>query len=108
QALEEEAFPFEEKAIEVHVKNLESLQAGVLNPWTEKSLAKLAELMPGRYAKNEMSGGFLDQIDTYAYRSPIPNAGPEMDEAEAADPTEPVKTTRLDPHAGEGGDHDNP
>ena len=27
--------------------------------------------MPGRYAKNEISGGYLGSIDTYAYRMPI-------------------------------------
>jgi tetratricopeptide (TPR) repeat protein len=69
-ALEEEAFPFEEKAIEFHEKNLELLQAGVFNPWTEKSLGELAGLVPGRYAKAEMSTGFLGAIDRYVYRSP--------------------------------------
>jgi hypothetical protein len=63
-ALEEEAFPFEEQAIDLHEKNLELLQAGVLNAWTEKSLGKLVELMPGRYARNEMSSGFLSVIDS--------------------------------------------
>jgi len=69
-ALEEEAFPFEEKAIDVHEKNLELLRAGLFNPWTEKSLGRLAVLMPGRYAKNELSSGYLGSIDSYAYRSP--------------------------------------
>ena len=69
-ALEEEAFPFEEKAIEFHEKNLELLQAGVFNPWTEKSLGELAALVPGRYAKAEMSTGFLGTLDRYVYRSP--------------------------------------
>jgi len=32
---------------------------------------KLAVLMPGRYAKNEISSGYLGSIDTYAYRMPI-------------------------------------
>jgi len=68
--IEEEAFPFEERAIEVHEKNLELLANGVFNPWIEKSLDHLADLMPGRYAKFEISTGFLDSIDTYAYRSP--------------------------------------
>ncbi len=49
--LDEAAFPFEEKAIKVHEKNMESLHAGVFNTWTEKSLDRLAVLMPGRYAK---------------------------------------------------------
>jgi cellulose synthase operon protein C len=69
-ALDEEAFPFEEKAIALHTKNLEMMQAGVTNDWTEKSLGRLGELMPGRYAKKEMSSGFLETIDTYVYRSP--------------------------------------
>ena len=69
--LDEAAFPFEEKAIKVHEKNMESLHAGVFNTWTEKSLGRLAVLMPGRYAKNEMSSGFIGAMDRYAYRSPL-------------------------------------
>jgi tetratricopeptide (TPR) repeat protein len=61
-ALDEEAFPFEEKAIGVHEKNMELLRAGVYNEWTEKSLGKLAELVPGRYAKHEASSGFLGAL----------------------------------------------
>lgn len=57
--LDETAFPFEEKAIKVHEKNMELLHAGILNAWTEKSLSRLVELMPGRYAKPEKSSGFL-------------------------------------------------
>ena len=30
----------------------------------------LAELVPGRYARDELSAGFLPSIETYAYRSP--------------------------------------
>jgi len=69
-ALDEEAFPFEEKALEVHEKNLELMRAGVYGAWIEKSLAKLAERMPGRYAKPEASSGFLASLDGYAYRPP--------------------------------------
>ncbi|MGH9870040.1 MAG: tetratricopeptide repeat protein [Candidatus Polarisedimenticolia bacterium] len=70
-ALEEEAFPFEEKAIDLHEKNLESYRAGVFNTWTEKSFAKLVELMPGSYARSEMSAGFLGTIGTFVYRTPV-------------------------------------
>jgi tetratricopeptide (TPR) repeat protein len=69
--LDETAFPFEEKAIKVHEKNMELLHAGVLDEWTEKSLSRLAELMPGRYAKNEVSSGFLGGIESYVYRAPV-------------------------------------
>src|SRR5262249_28393715 len=61
--LDETAFPFEEKAINVHEKNMELLHAGVFNEWTDKSLSRLTELMPGRYAKHETSSAFLGAID---------------------------------------------
>jgi len=70
-ALDEEAFPFEEKAIDVHEKNVELLHAGVLNEWTEKSLGRLSELMPGRYAKNE-SSSFLGVIESDVQGSSAP------------------------------------
>jgi tetratricopeptide (TPR) repeat protein len=69
-ALESEAFPFEERAIAVHEKNLELMRSGVYNGWIEKSLTRLAELEPGRYAKAEISSGFLDSIDQYTYHVP--------------------------------------
>jgi len=69
--LDEVAFPFEEKAINVHEKNMELLHAGVFNSWTEKSLSRLTELMPGRYAKHEMSSGFLGAIDSDVHGSPV-------------------------------------
>ena len=68
--IEEEAYPFEEQAIEVHAKNHELIAAGIYNPWVQKSLDRLAILMPGRYAKNESSEGFVGSIDYYAYRMP--------------------------------------
>jgi outer membrane protein assembly factor BamD (BamD/ComL family) len=70
--LEEEAFPFEERSIDVHEKNLELMRSGVYNDWIEKSLARLAEVMPGRYAKFEESSGLIDSLEHYAYR--VPNA----------------------------------
>ncbi len=68
--LEEEAFPFEEKSIEVHEKNLELMSAGVFNSWIEKSIAELAVVMPGRYAKFDARPGLLNSITTYTYRTP--------------------------------------
>ena len=69
--IEEEAYPFEEQAIDVHAKNHELLASGIYNPWVQKSLDRLAILMPGRYAKNESSEGFVGSISYYAYRMPI-------------------------------------
>src|SRR5581483_8667147 len=70
EQLEQEAFPFEEKAIAVHEKNLELMRRGVYNSWTQKSLARLAALKPGRYAKAEISSGFVGSLDRYSYRQP--------------------------------------
>ena len=79
--IEEEAYPFEERAIGVHEENFELLASGIYNPWVQKSLNRLAVLMPGRYAKNEISGGFMGSIDIYAYRMPIaPPIGIDADE----------------------------
>ncbi|HZF23536.1 MAG TPA: tetratricopeptide repeat protein, partial [Burkholderiales bacterium] len=69
--LDEAAFPFEEKTIKVHEKNMELLHAGVFNSWTEKSLTRLTELMPGRYAKRETSSGFLAAINSHVEESPL-------------------------------------
>jgi len=82
--LDEAAYPFEDKAIKVHEKNMESLHAGVFNAWTEKSLSRLAEMVPGRYAKNEMSSGFIPAIDRYAYQSPLAQAAIQAAAAAAA------------------------
>jgi len=51
--LEEQAFPFEEKAIDIHQANLKSLQQGIYDQWVKKSLLQLQKLQPIRYAKTE-------------------------------------------------------
>lgn len=68
--IEEEAYPFEEQAIEVHEKNFEMFADGIYNPWIQQSLDQLIVLMPGRYARAEISGGYLESVDSYAYRMP--------------------------------------
>ena len=92
--IEEEAFPFEELAIDIHEENFELLAGGIYNPWVQRSLDKLALLMPGRYAKNEISGGFVGSIDTYAYRLPIaPQIG--IEEQRDAELPESIETVGL-------------
>ena len=46
------------------------IAAGIYNRWVEQSFARLAVLMPGRYAKEEQSIGLLGAIETFTYRSP--------------------------------------
>jgi outer membrane protein assembly factor BamD (BamD/ComL family) len=57
--LEEQAYPFEEKAIAVHETNAQRISAGVYDVWVRKSMEKLAELMPVRYAKPEKGEDFV-------------------------------------------------
>ena len=57
--LEEQAYPFEEKAIVVHETNIQRTADGVYDEWVKKSLATLAELMPVRYAKQEKGENFV-------------------------------------------------
>jgi hypothetical protein len=79
KAIAQEALPFRERGVELHGKNLELLQSGVLNPSTEKSLARLVELVPERYARNEVSSGVVGEIDTYVYKTPLPDIyGPSL------------------------------
>jgi tetratricopeptide (TPR) repeat protein len=98
-ALDETAFPFEEKAIKVHEKNMELLRAGVFNAWSEKSLSRLIELMPGRYAKSEVSSGFLGAIDNYVYRSPLSQTSVPTSGDAGTTPGRPDQTTRPVPVA---------
>ena len=66
-ALDDQVFPFEEKAIAVHRKNLELISIGVYSSWIDKSLDRLGNLMPARYAKYEQSTDFLQFMDYYHY-----------------------------------------
>jgi tetratricopeptide (TPR) repeat protein len=101
--LDETAFPLEEKAISVHEENMELLHAGVFNEWTERSLDRLTELMPGRYAKNEISVGFLGAIDSYMYRSPLSQASlPTSGDADIT-PGEQGQTMHPAPMAADNG-----
>lgn len=60
--LEEEALPFEEKAIQVHELNIRRTAQGVYDDWVRRSYSELARLIPARYAKSERSEGFVDTI----------------------------------------------
>lgn len=53
--LEEQTFPFEEKAIELYETNASRTVDGVYDEWVKRSFDALANLMPARYAKLERS-----------------------------------------------------
>jgi hypothetical protein len=70
-----------------------------LQPWIDKSLARLAELSPGRYAKSEASSGPLASIDSYAYRAPALPAAPAPAPEQVAEPSAPADAAEPAPPA---------
>ena len=51
--LEELAYPFEEKAIELYISNAERAWQGVYDEWVKKSFSALATLEPAKFDKTE-------------------------------------------------------
>lgn len=51
--LEEQAYPFEEKAIEIHQANAQRSWQGTYDTWVKNSFDALAKLLPARYNKQE-------------------------------------------------------
>ncbi len=60
--LEEQAFPFEEKAIKLHEVNAARTKDGTYDEWVQKSFSALAQLNPGRYRKVEISEQLVESI----------------------------------------------
>ncbi|MGH1538276.1 MAG: tetratricopeptide repeat protein [Gammaproteobacteria bacterium] len=60
--LEEQAYPFEEQAIEIHELNAARISDEVFDEWVKKSLAELAVLSPAQYVKAERSEDFVQNI----------------------------------------------
>jgi len=58
--LEEQAFPFEEKAIDIHLANFKRIPQGAYNQSVKNSLKVLGDLMPFRYAKVEVADGYVE------------------------------------------------
>jgi len=91
-AIEDQAYPFEEKAIDVHESNLKLITRGVYNVWIEKSLQKLAEFVPARYDKPEESSRFISSPEIYIFEisRPTPTVGEDPGPATEPEPGEPV------------------
>jgi TolA-binding protein len=61
--LEEQAFPIEEQAIDIHTSNAARAANGLYDQWVRQSYARLAELVPARYAKPERSENLVAQLN---------------------------------------------
>jgi hypothetical protein len=60
--LEEQAFPFEEKAIKLHEVNAARAKDGTYDEWVQQSFGALAQLNPGRYGKVEIGEQLVESI----------------------------------------------
>jgi len=60
--LEEQAYPFEEKAIAIHAANFTHTTEGIYDEWVKKSQQQLIKLEPARYAKSERSDAYAEAI----------------------------------------------
>lgn len=60
--LEEQAFPFEEKAIELHEANARRAAQGLYDVWVQRSFDALAQLVPARYAKAEIGEDYVPTL----------------------------------------------
>jgi len=58
--LEEQAFPFEEKAIEYYKSNTTLVKTGTFDEWVGKSFKHLSVLLPSRYGKQEKLEAFIE------------------------------------------------
>ncbi|MDH4274971.1 MAG: tetratricopeptide repeat protein, partial [Gammaproteobacteria bacterium] len=61
--LEEEAVPFEEKAIALYEANVGRAKDGLYDVWVQRSFAALKQLKPARYSKAERSESVFATID---------------------------------------------
>ncbi len=60
--LEEQAYPFEEKAIELHEVNVRRIANRIYDRWVRRSIDALGKLRPVQYAKAEKSEVMIDAL----------------------------------------------
>ncbi|BES70428.1 tetratricopeptide repeat protein [Marinobacter nanhaiticus D15-8W] len=60
--LEEQAYPFEENAIDIHEQNARRAWEGLYDKWVRESFQALSGLLPGRYNKPEATPEVIDEV----------------------------------------------
>lgn len=61
--LEDQAYPFEQKAIAIHEINARRIAQGINDDWSWQSLQALGQLFPLRYAKQERGDDYVEHIE---------------------------------------------
>lgn len=60
--LEEQAYPFEDSAIDIHEQNIRRAREGIFDEWVQRSYESLRRLLPGRYNKPEVTAGAVHDL----------------------------------------------
>lgn len=60
--LEEQAYPFEDNAIDIHEQNIRRARESVFDEWVQRSYESLRRLLPGRYNKPEVTAGVVHDL----------------------------------------------
>ncbi|WP_236744235.1 hypothetical protein [Marinobacter similis] len=60
--LEEQAYPFEDNAIDIHEQNIRRAREGIYDEWVQRSYDALKRLLPGRYNKQEITAGVVNEL----------------------------------------------
>lgn len=61
--LEEQAFPFEEKSIDLHQLNTKRVNSGIYDQWVKESFKALSELQPARFNKQERAEAIISSLN---------------------------------------------
>lgn len=61
--LEEQAYPFEENAIDIHEQNARRAWDGLYDKWVQESFQALSTLLPGRYNKPEVTPEVINDVE---------------------------------------------
>ncbi len=61
--LEEQAFPFEEKSINLHQLNTKRVSSGIYDQWVKKSYKSLEKLQPARFYKHETTEAIITSLN---------------------------------------------
>lgn len=60
--LEEQAYPFEEKSVELLAATAERSWEGLYDKWVKQSFEELAKILPARYGKQELKQEVSDGL----------------------------------------------
>lgn len=60
--LEDQSYPFEQAAINIHMKNINRTYEGIYDEWVKKSFGIMADLVPTQYRKEEKAVNYVSEI----------------------------------------------